>query len=239
MWWKIARKEFMLNIISARFIIALVLCLLLIPVTLIISLSDYNKRVETYQIERDKADKAFSDALVYSAVRPTIVIPPKPLSILCQGITNQVAHTVKIRIDEIPLLAEGSANSSDNPLLMSFFYFDFVHVLAILISLLALVFSYDLFSGEKENGTLRLIYSNSVKQSSVITGKISGVFLTLMPALVLCYLISIASLAVFARRQFFKERLVWNFYHVSGLLHLYGIVCRTGHPGFHKKQYLL
>jgi ABC-type transport system involved in multi-copper enzyme maturation permease subunit len=101
---------------------------------------------------------------------------------------------VKIRIDEIPMLAEGSPNSSDNPLLMSFFYFDFVHVLAILISLMALVFSYDLFSGEKENGTLRLIYANAVKQSTVITGKISGVFITLMPVLILCYLISIVIL---------------------------------------------
>ena len=110
---------------------------------------------------------------------------------MCQGISNQVGHSVRIIIDEKPLLGEGSSNGRDNPLLMSFFYFDFVHILAILISLLALVFSYDLFSGEKENGTLKLVFSNSVSRSTVVAGKISGVFITLLPILVLCYLISI------------------------------------------------
>jgi ABC-type transport system involved in multi-copper enzyme maturation permease subunit len=98
---------------------------------------------------------------------------------------------VKIKLGEKPLLGEGQTNGRDNPLLLSFFSIDFVHILAILISLLALVFSYDLFSGEKEKGTLKLMLSNSIGKAAVIAGKITGIFLTLVPILLLCYLISV------------------------------------------------
>ena len=191
MIWRIAKKEFSLNLLSRKFAIALVLCLLLIPVTIIVSLDNYNSLVRTYQIDKERADKELKAARVYSAVKPILVFPPQPLSIFCQGVSNQMGHSVKIRLGEKTLLGEGSVNGRDNPLLMSFFSIDFIHVLAILISLLGLIFSFDLFSGEKENGTFKLLLSNPVKRSTVIIGKIVGVFLSLAPILILCYILSI------------------------------------------------
>jgi ABC-type transport system involved in multi-copper enzyme maturation permease subunit len=191
MIWRIAKKEFLLNLISARFVIALLLCLLLIPVTMIVSVDNYKNQVRAYQVAKEGAEKEQQGWRVYSAVKPTIVFSPQPLSVFCQGIGSQMSHSVKIKLGEKPLLGEGQTNGRDNPLLLSFFSIDFVHIMAILISLLALIFSYDLLSGEKENGTLKLMLSNSVGKSIVIAGKIAGVFLTLIPILVLCYLISI------------------------------------------------
>jgi ABC-type transport system involved in multi-copper enzyme maturation permease subunit len=191
MIWHIAKKEFRLNLLSARFVIALLLCLLLVPVTMIVSVDNFKNQYRAYQVAKDGAEKEQNSWRVYSAVRPTIAFPPQPLSVFCQGISGQMGHSVKIRLGEKPLLGEGQTNGRDNPLLLSFFSIDFIHILAILISLLALIFSYDLFSGEKENGTLKLMLSNIVGKSTVIAGKITGVFLTLIPILLLCYLISI------------------------------------------------
>jgi ABC-type transport system involved in multi-copper enzyme maturation permease subunit len=191
MVWHIAKKELLLNLLSARFIIALLLCLLLIPVTMIVSVDNYKNQTRAYQVVKESSEKEQKSWRVYSAIRPTIVFPPQPLSVFCQGISGQMGHSVKIKLGEKPLLGEGQTNGRDNPLLLSFFSIDFVHILAILISLLALVFSYDLFSGEKENGTLKLMLSNSIGKSTVIAGKITGVFLTLVPILLFCYLISV------------------------------------------------
>jgi ABC-type transport system involved in multi-copper enzyme maturation permease subunit len=191
MIWHIAKKEFRINLISARFIIALLLCLLLIPVTMIVSVDSFKNQYRSYQVAKGEAEKEQKNWRVYSAVKPTIVFPPQPLSVFCQGISGQMGHSVKIKLGEKPLLGEGQTNGRDNLLLLSFFSIDFVHILAILISLLALVFSYDLFSGEKENGTLKLMLSNSIGKSAVIAGKITGVFLTLVPILLFCYLISV------------------------------------------------
>lgn len=191
MIWHIAKKEFYLNLISTRFVIALLLCLLLIPVTMIVSVDNYKIQCRAYETAKNNAEKEQASWRVYSAVRPTIVLPPQPLSVFCQGISNQVGQSVKVNFGEKPLLGEGKINGRDNPFLMSFFSIDFVHMLAILISLLALVFSYDLFSGEKENGTLKLMLSHPTSKASVVVGKIAGVFLTLAPILFLSYLISI------------------------------------------------
>jgi len=191
MIWHIAKKEFLLNLISVRFTVALLLCLLLVPVTMVVSLDNYKNQIRAYQVAKESAENEQTGWRVYSAVRPTLVFPPQPLSVFCQGISRQIGHSVKIRLGEQPLLGEGRKSGRDNPLLYSFFSIDFVHILAILISLLSLIFAYDLFSGEKENGTLRMILSNSTSKSKVIAGKITGVFFTLTPILVLCYGISI------------------------------------------------
>ncbi len=41
MIWKIAKKEFLLNLISARFVIGFLLCLFLIPFTLTVNIDEY------------------------------------------------------------------------------------------------------------------------------------------------------------------------------------------------------
>ncbi|MFC1604953.1 hypothetical protein ACFL5F_08000 [Planctomycetota bacterium] len=41
MIWKIAKKEFLLNLISARFVIGFLLCLFLIPFTLTVHIDEY------------------------------------------------------------------------------------------------------------------------------------------------------------------------------------------------------
>ena len=43
MIWLIAKKDFLLNLLSVRFIIGFVLCLLVIPFTVIVSVENYQK----------------------------------------------------------------------------------------------------------------------------------------------------------------------------------------------------
>jgi ABC-type transport system involved in multi-copper enzyme maturation permease subunit len=66
---------------------------------------------------------------------------------------------------------------------------DFTMALAILLSLLGILFSYDMLSREKEQGTLKLALSNPVSRSTFFLGKIAGTFLTLTPILIICFLV--------------------------------------------------
>ncbi|MBE9469597.1 MAG: ABC transporter permease subunit [Bacteroidetes bacterium] len=190
MAWLIAKKDFLLNLISTRFIIAFLLCLFLIPFTVIVNVNDYQNRLRVYQVEKAKAEKEFKQTRVYSGVRPEIVKPPQALSIFCKGISNNVGNRVTIYLGKIPLFAQGKTAERDNPLLNSFFSIDFINVIAIIMSLLALVFSYDIFSKEKENGTLKLIFSNRISRSSFLSGKIAGIYLTLIPILLFNFILS-------------------------------------------------
>jgi ABC-type transport system involved in multi-copper enzyme maturation permease subunit len=90
-----------------------------------------------------------------------------------------VGNKVKIQLGEKPWLAEGTSAVRDNPFLASFFSIDFVDIAAIIFSLLALLFSYDVFTREKEDGTLKLQMANSVGRSRFLAGKVLGILATL------------------------------------------------------------
>lgn len=187
---QIAKKDFLNNLLSARFIIGFILCLVLIPFSILINISDFRDQASQYRIDRDAADKDIKEIRVYSALRPEIIIPPEPMSIFSKGLSGQVGNRIKILLGEKPMLAEGKSITGDNPFLASFFSVDFVQIAAIIFSLLALLFSYDVFTKEKEDGTLRLQMSNSIGRSQFLAGKVLGILATLLPVLVFSFLLS-------------------------------------------------
>jgi ABC-type transport system involved in multi-copper enzyme maturation permease subunit len=189
MIWRIAKKKFLLNLVSARFVIGFLLCLFLIPFTLTVNIEDYENQMRVYRVDKAKAEDSFN-VRVYSQLRPEIVKPPEPLSIFCRGISGNVGNRVKIWFGEKPLFATGNAAIRDNPLLNSFFSIDFISIIAVIMSLLALIFAYDACTREKEDGTLKLQLSNSLSRYKILLGKVVGVYLTLLPILLFCYILS-------------------------------------------------
>ncbi|OGD13287.1 MAG: hypothetical protein A2W20_03860 [Candidatus Aminicenantes bacterium RBG_16_66_30] len=194
----IVRKDFLTNLLSARFVIGFVLCLVLIPFSILINISNYRDRTTQYRLDRDAAEKATAEVRVYSVLRPEIVLPPEPLSVFGKGVTDQVGNRVRIWLGDKPLLAAGKTAAGDNPFLASFFSIDFVDIAAIIFSLLALIFSYDAFTREKEDGTLKLQMSNALSRSTALAGKLLGILLTLLPVLVFSFLLG-GLLVLFSR----------------------------------------
>ena len=184
---KIAVKELYTNLISARFTIGFLLCLFLIPFTMLVSINDYGSLMRAYEMEMKEAGESMN-VRVYSALRPVVVKPPEPLSIFSRGISYQVGNEVRIQFGELPMLAEGRSGVRENPLMNSFFSLDFASVTAIIMSLLALLFTYDACTGERERGTLKLLVASSVNRSTILIGKFLGVILTLLPVILFCYI---------------------------------------------------
>lgn len=189
MTFLIAKKEFLTNLLSARFAIGFVLCLVLIPFSILINVDDYRGQLVQARVDRDAAEKTMTEVRVYSFLRPIVVFPPEPLAMFGRGISGQVGNQVRVKLGEPPLLAEGKTAARDNPFLASFFSVDFVDIAAIIFSLLALLFSYDALTREKEDGTLRLQMSNSVGRATLLAGKVAGILMTLLPILVFSFLL--------------------------------------------------
>jgi ABC-type transport system involved in multi-copper enzyme maturation permease subunit len=198
MVFDIARKDFLTNLLSARFVIGFLLCLVLIPFSVLINVSQYHDRAGQYRLDRDAADKAAREVRVYSMLRPEVVLAPEPLSIFSKGISDQVGNRVQIQLGDKPMLAAGKTEAGDNPFLASFFSIDFTDIAAIIFSLLALIFSYDALTREREDGTLKLQMSNSLGRSTYLVGKILGILLTLLPILVFSFLLCVV-LILFSR----------------------------------------
>jgi ABC-type transport system involved in multi-copper enzyme maturation permease subunit len=190
MIWHVAKKDFLLNIFSARFIVGFLLCLILVPFTIRVSIDEYKSQLGIYAVDKEKSEIEWKNIKVYSNLKPEIVKYPEPLGLFYKGINQNVGNKVKIYLQEYPLFPTGHASTRDNPLLNAFFSLDFITVLSIVLSLLALVFSYDLTTREHEDGTLKLIFSNYTSRISFLIGKITGVLISLLPILVFCFLLS-------------------------------------------------
>jgi ABC-type transport system involved in multi-copper enzyme maturation permease subunit len=183
---RIALKELHHNITTPRFITGFVLCLLLIPFSIVISINEYRSKVSVYETEQKQADKE-NPVKVYSTYRPVIVKKPTPLSIFARGVSYNLGNRVKILFGDIPMMSEGKAESRDNPFLNRFFTFDFVSVLIIIISLMAFLFTHDICTGERETGTLKMMLANPLSRASVLAGKMLGTFFSLLPMLLFSF----------------------------------------------------
>jgi ABC-type transport system involved in multi-copper enzyme maturation permease subunit len=189
MFWQFAKKDLYTNLVTSRFVLGFLLCLFLVPFTMVVSINDYTGQMRAYEMDKKNAE-AIGKVRVYSALRPQIVRPPEPLSIFSNGISSQVGKRVTLLLGEKPMLAGGSGSVRENPLLNSFFSLDFFTILTIIMSLLAVLFTYDACSGEREKGTLKLVLANHVSRSAILFGKIVGVTLTFLPIMLFCYVLS-------------------------------------------------
>jgi ABC-type transport system involved in multi-copper enzyme maturation permease subunit len=198
---RIATKELSHNIATPRFITGFILCLLLIPFSIVISINEYRSKVSVYQTEQKAAD-AENSVRVYSAYRPVIVKKPTPLSIFARGVSYNLGNRVKVFFGDIPMMSEGKAESRDNPFLNRFFTFDFISVLIIIISLMALLFTHDICTHERETGTLKMMLSNPVSRVTVLTGKMLGTFFTLLPMLLFSFGLCILVIMFYPDIQF-------------------------------------
>ena len=106
------------------------------------------------------------------AVSPSLFLPPQPLASLVTGVSNDVGRNVAVR--GMGTLRASQSRYNEDPILAVFRFLDLEFIFQVVLSLFAVLFAFDLISGEKERGTLRLTLSNAVPRSTWILGKLSG-----------------------------------------------------------------
>ena len=72
---------------------------------------------------------------------------------------------------------------------------DWAFIIGYVLSLLALLFTFDAFSGERERGTLRLMLANSVPRHTVLIGKFLGALLSISIPFTLAVLVNLLFIA--------------------------------------------
>jgi len=159
----IIRKEILSNLLSYKFSIIIVLSTILILVSIFVMYRDYCLSMENYEIlRRTKSDD------------PVVVIPPTPLSIFAKGLDENLCRSYTGgsggRINA------SSKQQSVNNHFKLFTVPDLLYVIKVILSLCAMLFAFDIVSGEKETGTLRQSLSNDLKRPILIIAKWIGGF---------------------------------------------------------------
>ena len=78
-----------------------------------------------------------------------------------------------------------------NSMLQSFTALDWSFIVGVVMSFVAVLFTFDAISGERERGTLKLTMSNSVPRDVVLLGKFFGAFITVAVPLLIGMILSL------------------------------------------------
>jgi ABC-type transport system involved in multi-copper enzyme maturation permease subunit len=178
MIWKIAKKEFLLNLMTFKFAVGTILCVVLMAVFMPVLVNDYQQRLKDYNANVAANEAEFGKVKVYKNITPTVYRPPNVLSVFSEGIDKQLESSEKIEIHGV---SEAMMETSGlNPLLFVFPVLDVTLIFKIAVSVLAILMAYDVVSGERERGTLKLILSNTTARYEVLFGKLIAGLMTLI-----------------------------------------------------------
>ena len=201
MIWKIARKEFLLNIMTFKFAVGTTLCIVLIAVFVPILAGDYQQRLQKYSQQVIDNEAKLRQVKAYRVLTPTLYRRPQVLSIFSQGLEKRLGDSAKIAFgvlpdfDTIPEINAGPAEL--NPYISIFSTFDVLLIFKIVMSALALLVAYDVVSREKEQGTLSLVLSNRIARSHILLGKLVAGAVTLAVPTTIAFIVGLLLLLSF------------------------------------------
>ncbi len=180
--WYIARKEILSQLLKLKFSLSCTLVIVLMAMGGVLFLKVYTLKT--------KALARFAEAAWQQKNLEQIQIfkSTSPLELAAEGREWYLPSSVTVK----PNLVEVSA-SPFNPFtfLSGISFIDWVYIVQVLFSLMAIILAFDSISGEKEEGTLRLLLANSVSRVVVLSGKFIGLLLTLMVPLALGLMVNL------------------------------------------------
>lgn len=106
-----------------------------------------------------------------------------PMQIFAGGVHNDIG-----RLSTVNAMSEAKLRQSiytDDPILAVFRFLDLTFIIQVVLSLFAILLTYDAISGEREQGTLQLTFANPVPRARYLMAKLAGTWLGLtVPLLV-------------------------------------------------------
>ncbi len=170
------RKEITHHILSVRFIVLLLMCLLLVPLTLSINyqnylqnLVDYREAVKLANIEEKTVNPKMP--LEPELEISKLFLKPTPLSVFANGLGDALPSYLGMTRNGIIQGAPALVSDSLSYLLG---HLDFLFLVGTVFSLLALLFTFDAVAGEREAGTLRITLANSLPRDLFLWSKLIG-----------------------------------------------------------------
>jgi len=169
------KKELMESVQNYRFLLALVLCLVIIPLGFYVSQKDYQERRLAFD-ERvkdyDQTRTTVNDLLRNGAAA---FRPPAPLSFLSGGVETILPNSVEGNIsDEGTTVQFNNARRIDFPFTYLFGRLDLTFIVSTVLAVLVMIFSFNAVAGEKERRTLAQTMANAVPRPLVITAKMAA-----------------------------------------------------------------
>lgn len=166
----VCRKEIMAHVLSYKFLVGTLMILILVSLSFFVMIGETHAKLDDHDLVRPKPGD------------PVALLAPNPLSVFAKGLEDFMTRSFEITVIGIRPI---SGASEENDVFGFFQTPDFLYVVRVVLSLVALLYAYDQFSRERERGTLRLLMSNPIPRWTVFVGKWLGTMVCLVAPLLL------------------------------------------------------
>lgn len=184
----IINKEIHSNLLNLRFLITTVISLVIIISSIVVLAEAYETQWRDY-VNRVRVQEEFIDKYGHSNRAGWMarqMRPPSPLSVFVIGIDKEVDQN----------------NFISNPVSVLFKNLDFIGIVTIVMSLVAILFSFNAISGEREAGVLRQMLSAGIARRTIVWGKFIGGNISVIVPFTIGVLGGLLYLLLSARVQF-------------------------------------
>jgi ABC-type transport system involved in multi-copper enzyme maturation permease subunit len=202
------RKELLHNVLSLRYLVVFTLFVVLTLACTVVRTGIYRQQVSD-RAEVNSLSAECEARLHYwgqsKSFGVSVEKPPNPLSIFAYGLENELTRGYFAGGWDKPYLGPRKLQA---PSLRYNLTADFVLIVNVLCSLLALVLIFDAVCGEAEKGTLRVILAGPTPRDTIITTKLAAGLLTLLVPLAIAWLLSLAYAVAVGRVSFSPEQML-------------------------------
>lgn len=182
-------KELKAILLSPKFVATYIVFTILLLLSTYTGIQEYQALTSQYETGVQMADQRIREETSWGGIDYTTYREPDPMQIFVSGLNYDIGrlstisplNTVKLR----------QSVYSDDPIFAIFRMIDFSFVIQIVLSLLAILFTYDAINGEREGGTLKLVFSNSVSRARYLFAKATGAWLGLAAPILLAIAVSL------------------------------------------------
>ena len=201
--WHITKRELYDNLNSLRFALTTVLLLALMVTNAVRHIREHPKRVQKYRdavTESMNRLTAHADASLYTLAQQgpgTLYKKPAPLHFCAEGGETFLPDRVdsSYYTERFWRLRYPDVNINMMNVGPDVSQADWAFIIGYILSLIALIFTFDAISGEREHGTLRLMLANSIPRRTVLIGKFLGALISTTIPFMLAVLVNLLILS--------------------------------------------
>ncbi len=188
------RKELLEQLLSLRAAMSGVICLVIVLSSTFVLTRDFKEALADYRTNLVMHKHEIEESRDFAFEGINIDKPLNPMQIFFRGVGRELTSTARVSGEREP---QFEANFERNPVVFLFPPIDLLFFIGVIMSLLAIAFSYDAISGEKEQGTLKLLMSYSVPRDQVILSKWIGGYLAMILPLIVSLLCGLVIVILF------------------------------------------
>ena len=171
-------KELKHTLLGPKFVATFLVCSVLILLSLFIGVKDYKASMQRYEAAVALADQELAERTSWNQFSTRFFRKPDPMRVFAVGVANDLGRLTQVNAQN-PIRLDHSVYA-DDPIFAVFRFLDLGFIFQVVLSLFAILFTYNAINGEREMGTLKLALSNGVPRTQYVLAKFAGSWLALV-----------------------------------------------------------